>query len=224
MNFSIPRCVWEIMFEPRFPILHDPKNQDLACQEFLGTAFSLGIDRSRLPKQDEIVSRLESFSKMATRLRQDAQSLVSLGLHKFTPALEVMAIACEKNAKQPDLGVLHPIVKRSRGDQVFRAYVFRLSMFCQETFGKWLPGTVATTASVALSKKISGHQVRDMVRAITSGLTAAPKTELKQPRPPSGPIETSDDEADDEQALREWAMRDEEERLAVGLVPLPRYY
>ena len=117
--------------------------------------------------------------KIAERLRQDAQTLTSLGLCGIASDVQASAVRCDKNAKQLEQGKLNPIVKRSRGDEVLRAYIVRLSMFCQETFEKWLTGTVATTASVALSEKISGQQVRDTVRAITSGLAAAPKTEFK---------------------------------------------
>jgi len=62
-------------------------------------------------------------------------------------------------------GKLNPIVKRSRGDQVLRYFILLLSMRCRELFGKWLPGTVATAAGVVFSKKITGHQVRNLVRA-----------------------------------------------------------
>jgi hypothetical protein len=162
----------EIPFDPytELPFLHDEKNQDLACREFFRYAFSHAVKCSHLPKQTEINSLLKPYAKMATRLRQDARSLASLGFRKFAFELEAMAVDCEKNINQADLGIIQPIVKRSRGDQVLRAYIYRLSMRCRETFGKWLPGTVATTASVVFSKNITRHKVRDIMRAITQRL------------------------------------------------------
>ena len=80
--------------------------------------------------------------------------LASLGFYEFVSDLEAMAIVCEKNTNQP---VPDTVVKRSRGDQVLRTYIFGLSMHCRVKFGKWLPGTVATTAGVVFSKEIAGR-------------------------------------------------------------------
>jgi hypothetical protein len=80
------------------------------------------------------------------------------------------AQACDDSGGAPKPGVLNPIVKRSRGDQALRAYILRPSLICRELFGIGLPGTVATTAGVVFSKKLSGHQVRDMVRANNLGV------------------------------------------------------
>jgi hypothetical protein len=164
-EFLNPAMRAGIMLEAKFPTLHDPKNQDLAAREFLNNAFWLAAWRSELPMQHEINSRLKPFTMMAARLREDAQSLLSLGASELADNLDVMAIVCEKYANPPKPGALNPIVKRSRGDQALRAYILRLSVICRELFGKGLPGTVATTAGVVFSKKLSGHQVRDMVRA-----------------------------------------------------------
>ena len=101
---------------------------------------------------------------MAIRLREDSQNLQSLGANKFASDLEAMAIVLENHTKNFNPGKLNPIVKRSRGDQVLR-YFLLLSMRCRELFGKWLTGTVATAAGVVFSKKITGHQVRNLVRA-----------------------------------------------------------
>ena len=191
----------EIQFDPtKLPVLQDPKNQDLACRRFLRSAFSLAVEGSRLPKKDEINSLLKPYAKLAARLRQDAQSLASLGLYEFASDLEAMAIVCERNTNQPDIGTLYPIEKRSRGDPVLRAYIFRLSMECRETFRKWLPGTVATTAGVAFSKQIAGHNVRDMMRAITRRPAAAPKSESKRTKQSSGGGEETGSNAGDKWA------------------------
>jgi len=178
-EFLNPAIRVGIMFGPTLPILHDPKNQDEACQEFLGTAFWLAVQPSSLPKQEAINFRHESMSGMAERLRQDAQNLISFGLSGIAADMQTLAVRCENNAKQPDRDKFNPVVKRSRGDQVLRAYVVRLSIFCRETFEKWLPGTVATTAKVAFSKEISGRQVREMVRDIPKGCADSLESELK---------------------------------------------
>ena len=170
-EFLNPAMRAGIMFEARFPTLHDPKNQDLAAREFFNHAFWLAVLRSGLPTQYEINSRFKPFTMMAARLRQDAQGLESLGLTEFASDLEAMAIVCEKNSNNFNPGILNPIVKRSRGDQVLRGYILRLSVICRSLFKKGLPGTVATTAGVVFSKKITGHQVRDLVRAHDPGLS-----------------------------------------------------
>ena len=102
---------------------------------------------------------------MASRLRKDAGGLRTLGLDELATDVEAIAADCEKSGYMPKPNIILPIVKRSRGDDVMRGFVLRMSATCREGFGNGLPGTVATTASVALSKRISAHQVRDMVRA-----------------------------------------------------------
>ena len=79
-------------------------------------------------------------------------------------------MACEERAG--GVAVHHPVVTRSRGDDLVRGFVLRMNFICHMLFEKDLPGTVATTAGVAFSKKISGDQVRDMVRAY--GAVAVP--------------------------------------------------
>ena len=64
-EFLNPAIRVGIMFEPTLPILHDPKNQDEACREFLGVSFGLAVRRSSLPKQDEINFRRKSLCKIA---------------------------------------------------------------------------------------------------------------------------------------------------------------
>lgn len=167
-EFLNPAVQMEITFDPPL-VLHDAKNQDLACQGFFSHAFSLAVDRSRLPKKDEVKSRILFFSDLAKRLRQDAQQLKAVWLHEFAPALEAAAAACDKRAQQPHLDWLSPIVTRDRGDQVLRAFIVRLSLRCQETFKKWLSGTVATTTGVVFATKITGEQVRNIVRPLISG-------------------------------------------------------
>lgn len=167
-EFLNPAMLAGIMFEARFPILHDPKNQDLAARDLFNSAFRFAARRSTLPTQHEIDSKLKPFTTMATRLRQDAQSLLSLGANVFASDLEAMALVCEKHADDFNPGPLNPIVKRSRGDQVVRAYILRMSITCREIFHKMLPGTVATIAGVVFSKKVTGPQVRDIVRAYDS--------------------------------------------------------
>ncbi len=183
------------------PFIHDSKNQDLARRGFLCCAFSLGVSCSPLPKQDN--SRQKPFAQMAIRLRQDAQSLASLGFYEFAPDLEAMAVVCEKNINQP---VPDTVVKRSRGDQVLRTYIFRLSKHCRANFGNWLPGTVATTAGVVFSKEIAGRTVRDIMRATTKRRAAPLKAESKRSWRPSELVEKfSIDNGD------EWAAATEQE-------------
>ena len=182
------RKVDEIPFGPetKLPFLHDTKNQDLACRGFLGNAFSLAVRCSHLPKQNEINSRQKPFAKMAIRLRQDAQSLGSLDFYEFASDLEAMAIVCVKSANRP---LPDTVVKRSRGDQVLRTYIFRLSMHCRENFDKWLPGTVATTADVVFSKEITGGTVRNIMRAATKRRAAPSKAGSKRSKRPSELVE-----------------------------------
>jgi hypothetical protein len=147
-------------------VLADEIPQDMALRVFFGFAWDLATCGIEL----KTLKQLKPFIKMASRLQRDAQSLRSLGLDEFASDLEPMAIVCER------MGGLLPnsdfplAVKRARGDQAVRAFILRLSLLCREWwFGEVLTGTVATTASVALSKKISADQVRNMVRSETRG-------------------------------------------------------
>ncbi len=164
-EFLNPAMPVGITFEAKLPALQDPKNQDMAVREFFSYVFRYATKPSRLLTEHDIKSRFKPITMMAIRLREDSESLQSLGLNDFASDLEAMAIVCDKNSTNFKPGILNPIVKRSRGDQVLRSYILRLSIRCHELFGKGLPGTVATTAGVVFSKNISGHQVRDMVRA-----------------------------------------------------------
>ena len=177
---------WPPFESKLMPLIHDSKNQDWACQRFLDCAFSLAVQYSPPPKQNEINSRQKPFAKMAIRLRQDAQSLASLRFYEFASDLEAMAIVCDKNTNQP---VPDTVVKRSRGDQVLRTYIFRLSKHCREDFGRWLPGTVATTAGVVFSKKIVGPAVRDIMRATTKRRAAPLNAGSKRSGRPRGLVE-----------------------------------
>lgn len=159
--------------------LHDPKNQDEAVQAFLFYAFLLGAAAPRLTlrTQAEVDLRLKPFHMMASRLREEAQNLRALGRDKLAKDVEVIAAECENAAYKPKLipaarpispslrQQLNPVVKRRRGDQAVRSFALRLSAICLQGFEKALPGIVAITASVVLSKKISADQVREMVRA-----------------------------------------------------------
>ena len=177
----------DIPFEPKLmPFIHDSKNQDLACREFLCCAFSLAVQYSPLPKQDEINSRQKPFAQMAIRLRQDAQSLASLRFYEFASDLEAMAIVCDKNTNQP---VPDTVVKDLAATKCCVPTFFDCRMHCRKNFGKWLPGTVATTAGVAFSKEIAGRTVRDIMRATTKRRAAPLKAELKRSSRPSELVE-----------------------------------
>jgi hypothetical protein len=151
--------------------LHDPQNQDMAVREFFRNAFGHAAWPAPLPTRDDYKSRRKSFITMAARLREDAQKVRALGLNKLGPDLEAFAVVCEKWG--PVLAPIHhPVVTRSRGDEVVRGFVLRMNFICHLLFEKELHGTVATAAGVAFSKNIAAHQVRDMVRAYES--SAAP--------------------------------------------------
>jgi hypothetical protein len=164
-EFLNPAMPVDITFEANPLPLQDPKNQDMAVRAFFNYVFRYATEPSRLRTEHDIKAIFKPFTMMAIRLREDSQSLQSLGANKFASDLEAMAIVLENHTKNFNPGRLNPIVKRSRGDQVLRYFILLLSMRCRELFGKWLPGTVATAAGVVFSKKITGHQVRNLVRA-----------------------------------------------------------
>jgi hypothetical protein len=145
--------------------LHDPKNQDLAVQSFLNYAFLLATGGPRLLTQAEVDAKRRPFTIMTLRLREDAQDLRMRGLDRLAEGVEAIAIDCEKSAYKPKPDIFFPVVDRSRGDDVVRGFVLQLSGICLAGFEKGLTGTVATTASVALSKVITGRRVREIVRA-----------------------------------------------------------
>ena len=157
----------EFLHPFKLDVLADEIPQDMALRVFFGFAWDLATCGIEL----KTLKQLQPFIKMASRLRRDAQSLRSLGLDEFASDLEAKAIVCERMGG-PELDSTFPlIVKRARSDQAVRAFILRLSGLCREWwFGEALTGTVATTASVALSKKISADQVRNMVRSETRGL------------------------------------------------------
>lgn len=146
--------------------LHDLKNQDMAVRAFFNFAHWLASGRLDLMTQKEINSNNKPFTILASRLRKDAEGLRTLGLDKLAADAEAIASDCEKSAYIPTKpNIILPILKRSRGDDVLRGFVLRMSAICREGFGNGLAGTVATTASVSLSKQISACLVRDIVRA-----------------------------------------------------------
>jgi hypothetical protein len=154
---------------------HDPEQQDIAVGHFLQIAWFFAATRLPLMTKDKINSQMKPYTIMASKLRKDAEGLRALGLSERAADVERAAISCEEMADEVrsmynHMRWLFPIVKRSRGDDIMRNYVLRVSAHCREAFDKWLPGIVATTASVALSKDISGDQVRDIVRAHDPGV------------------------------------------------------
>jgi hypothetical protein len=137
--------------------------------------FFAKATRLKLTTEDKVNSQMKPYTSMAARLRKDAEDLRALHLGDVAADLESAATSSEEWADQvrsthEQMRWLLPIVKRPRGDEVMRNYVLRVSSHCREAFDKWLPGTVATTASVALSKEISGDQVREIVRAHDPGV------------------------------------------------------
>jgi hypothetical protein len=106
---------------------------------------------------------------MASEFRKNAEDFRASGLKELAADAESLATCCEKRLRAPSNPILYPIVARSRGDLVKRYYVLKMSALCREGFGKGLAGTVATTASVVLSKNVSGAQVREIVRAHDPG-------------------------------------------------------
>jgi hypothetical protein len=184
------KCIFQrgLPHSERYPVvrnvlatLHDPKQQDIAVGHFLEVAWFFAIaTRLRLRTEDEINSQIKPYTIMAARLREDAEALRALHLGDHAADLESAAISCEKMIDSAtsfagEMRWLFPIVKRSRG-HVLRKYVLQMSAHCREAFDKWLPNTVATTASVALSKNVSGDQVREIVRAHDPGATPSARS------------------------------------------------
>jgi hypothetical protein len=144
--------------------IQDPQNQDMAAREFFSRAFGHAAWPAPLLMYNDFKSKRKSHITIAARLREDAHKLSSLGSDELASELEAIAVTCEERASAI-WPVSLPPVARSRGDQVLRGYILRMTFVCQRLFDKGLHGTVATTAGVAFSKEISGNQVRDMVRA-----------------------------------------------------------
>lgn len=147
--------------------IQDPQNQDLATREFFRKAFDYAAWPEPLSTYNDFKSKRKSYVTIAARLREDARKLLSLGSDNLARDLEAIAVICEERASSI-WPISLPPVTRSRGDQVLRAYVFRMTFVCQRLFDKELHGTVASTAEVAFSKDLSGDQVRDMLRAHAS--------------------------------------------------------
>ena len=144
--------------------IQDPQNQNMAAREFFSRAFGHAAWPAPLLTYNDFKSKRKSHITIAARLREDAHKLSSLGSDELASELEAIAVTCEERASAI-WPVYLPPVARSRGDQVLRGYILRMTFVCQRLFDKELHGTVATTAGVAFSKEISGNQVRDMVRA-----------------------------------------------------------
>ena len=158
--------------------LADGNPQDLALRFFFRAAWDLATCGIEL----KTLNQLKPFIKLASRLQRDAQSLRSLGLDEFASDLEAKAIVCERMGRFLPNSSFISVAKRTRGDQTMRAFILRLSRYCREWwFGKVLTATIATTASVALSKKISAKQVRNLVRSATPGLIAEGLSPLASP-------------------------------------------
>jgi hypothetical protein len=148
--------------------LHDPQQQNIAVDAFFHYAWHFAAVRFPLTTQDKILSHFKPYTIMASRLRKNAEGLRALGLDELAADVETVATRCDKRLHVRS-HILYPTVKRSRGDAVMRYYVLQMSVLCRRGFGKVLPGVIATTASVALSKNISGDQVREIVRAHDPG-------------------------------------------------------
>jgi hypothetical protein len=149
--------------------LHGPQHQHTAVAEFFYHAWFFAVVKLPLT-QDKINSRIKPYTVMASRLRKNAEGLRALRLNELAGDVESAATSCENHLQAPSNDILYPIIKRSRGDRVMRSYVLKMSALCRRGFGKVLPGTIATTASVALLKNVSGDQVRDIVRAHDPGV------------------------------------------------------
>jgi hypothetical protein len=144
--------------------IQDPQNQNMAAREFFSRAFGHAAWPAPLLTYNDFKSKRKSHITIAARLREDAHKLSLLGSDELASDLEAIAVTCEERASAIWPAFLPPVA-RSRGDQVLRGYILRMTFVSQRLFDKELHGTVATTAGVAFSKEISGNQVRDMVRA-----------------------------------------------------------
>jgi len=143
------------------------RSQDVAATEFFYNAFSHAAWPIPLLTYDDFELKQQSHINIAARLREEGYKLSSLGSNQLALDVEAVAANCEACASL--ITPIHPpTVTRSRGDPVLRGYILRMTIVCEILFGKELHGTVATAAAVAFSKKISGSQVRDMVRANNS--------------------------------------------------------
>jgi hypothetical protein len=155
----------EFLHQFKMPEPGDENPQDEALRFFFKYAWDLATCGIEL----QTLKQLRPFIKTASRLEQDAKALRSLGLDEFASDLEDKAIVCQRMGKPLASSTFPSVVERARGDEAMRAFVLRLSAACREWFGEALTGTVATTASVALSKKITADQVRNMVRSAPWG-------------------------------------------------------
>lgn len=150
----------EFLHQFMLPEPGEENPQEAALRIFLKYAWDLATCGIEL----QTLKQLKPLIKIASRLEQDAKTLRSLGIDEVASNLEAKAIVCRNCATPLPNSRFPSIVGRARGDKAVRAFVLRLSAACREWFGEALTGTVATTASVALSKTISADQVRNMVR------------------------------------------------------------
>ena len=167
---------------PEFPILHRlttdsrmkrvwkellrHKPQDNALVEYFDCAFH----RARFPHfvttPRDRAAHAKPWAEAAELCRWTREHDITARMKpELMPALDAVAQHFDAVAgKEGNLKSLL-VVKGHRGDGVARAYVRVLGQVTRELFGTTLFRTVATTASVALGRKIEWPQVRNWTKS-----------------------------------------------------------
>jgi hypothetical protein len=146
--------------------LRQRAKSDKALVEFFDCAWQ----RARFPHfvetpQDR-AAQAAPWSKAAELCRWTKEHNILAGTDpEKAAALDVVARMFDEIARREGNLDSPRIVKRHGGDDSARAYVRVLGYRTRELFGSTLFRTVATTASVALDRKIDWQQVRNWMKS-----------------------------------------------------------
>jgi hypothetical protein len=144
--------------------------QNWATWRFFREAFHLAYDRKPAKRvYSELNRDRKAYRRLAPHLRQAA---LLLGKYKHSDAETVGRLADGFEAATP---IWHPgMLTNDKGDWKARSYVGSLAHEVHYLFGKVLPRTIATTASIALGHNLTGHQVKSMIASSRNTRTDFP--------------------------------------------------
>jgi hypothetical protein len=152
-----------LLFRKALPEDHC-SDHDLALARFVFSAYFLAHHGVEVRKVSELDAEVEPHRAAAHRLRDEAAKMrkrcFGPRMEFYASVLEYVAAYCDSWAENMLVSAQPLLVVRDHGRRRARGFCIELTAEAVRLFGKPMPSTIATVASVALGEPVAMQTVR----------------------------------------------------------------